>query len=343
MEHVRATGPRTVVRRARRLDSLGRLSDTAEPMASRTRPSRIASICLFALALPGCSDDGRETSGFGPPISTTTPNTTMGSTTTPDGGTTDDPTGATSDEPTTAGSTGDVGPACGDGELDALEECDDGPDNGDDKACTAACKTAVCGDGLVQAGVEGCDDGNAADGDGCSAACVPETCGDGVVDDGEACDDGNDVDDDACSNECIAAACGDGKVQMGEACDDGNAEDTDACLATCQAAKCGDGVVQAGVEACDDGNKSNASLAKHRETTAPSLPGPFRCLAGVLRSPPEPDRARLAVATTCEGAFWQRDGNRFCAFDAEALPSVANPPLRVRRARVTSRCLREDA
>lgn len=60
---------------------------------------------------------------------------------------------------------------------------------------------------------------------------------------------------------------------------------------TTSGAVCGDGV-QDGNEACDDGNKSNATLAKHPESTAPSLPGPIRCLAGVSRSPPEPDRAR---------------------------------------------------
>ena len=76
--------------------------------------------------------------------------------------------------------------------------------------------------------------------------------------------------------------CGDGMVDDGEECDDGNDVETDECLGTCVAAKCGDGVPQDGVEECDDGNKSNASLAKHPRSTAPSLPGPFRCLAGFL-------------------------------------------------------------
>jgi hypothetical protein len=39
-----------------------------------------------------------------------------------------------------------------------------------------------------------------------------------------------------------------------EACDDGNRSDADACLNTCKPAVCGDGVLQEGVEACDDGN-----------------------------------------------------------------------------------------
>jgi len=46
-----------------------------------------------------------------------------------------------------------------------------------------------CGDGLIQAGEE-CDDGNTVSGDGCSPSCTIERafCGDGVVDAGEACD-----------------------------------------------------------------------------------------------------------------------------------------------------------
>ncbi len=58
---------------------------------------------------------------------------------------------------------------CGNGALDANEECDDG-NNADGDGCSANCKT-ICGDGKV-AGKEECDDGNNKDGDGCSAACL---------------------------------------------------------------------------------------------------------------------------------------------------------------------------
>jgi cysteine-rich repeat protein len=72
-------------------------------------------------------------------------------------------------------------PYCGDGNLDAGEECDDGNNvNGD--GCSATCcnennppppPPPVCGDGHLDAG-EQCDDGNTANGDGCDAHCVCE-------------------------------------------------------------------------------------------------------------------------------------------------------------------------
>ena len=62
--------------------------------------------------------------------------------------------------------------ACGNGQLDADEQCDDGNTLNDD-ACTAACVAARCGDGVTRTdltaedeGYEGCDDGNDADGPG---------------------------------------------------------------------------------------------------------------------------------------------------------------------------------
>lgn len=64
--------------------------------------------------------------------------------------------------------------ACGNGVLEAPEECDDGNVvNGD--GCNAQCKVEVpvCGDGNVDPGEE-CDDGNSDNGDGCSASCEVE-------------------------------------------------------------------------------------------------------------------------------------------------------------------------
>ncbi|MBK9758038.1 MAG: DUF4215 domain-containing protein [Nannocystis sp.] len=190
---------------------------------------------------------------------TDTPTTDTPTTVDPSASTTDVTTvGSTTAEMT--GSTG-VGPICGDANIDPGEQCDDGPSNADDAACTAACQTAVCGDSLVLAGVEGCDDGNVDDGDGCSADCQMESCGDGKVQGLEECDDGNAADDDACLSTCKNAVCGDSAVFAGmEECDDGNLVDTDACLGTCKIAKCGDMVVQEMVDECDDGNMSNADM-----------------------------------------------------------------------------------
>ena len=66
----------------------------------------------------------------------------------------------------------------------------------------------VCGDGNVDADEE-CDDGNTEDGDGCSSACeIEPRCGDGSIDPGEECDDRNSRNGDGCSSECkIEAFC----------------------------------------------------------------------------------------------------------------------------------------
>ena len=72
-----------------------------------------------------------------------------------------------------------------------------------------------CGDGVLDASEE-CDDANAASGDGCRPDCTIERCGDGILDPQEGCDDGNTVDGDCCSAGCEALA-------EGAACDDGDA------------------------------------------------------------------------------------------------------------------------
>jgi len=227
---------------------------------------------IVGAALAACGGDDGDATGFGSNNPSAMSATAM--TTTADTGTTAstsattdaDPTGPT---PTTTADATTAGPVCGDAVVDADEECDAGPDNADDGACTTACKLAVCGDALVHAGVETCDDGNVAPGDGCGADCVPESCGDAKVDPGEDCDDGNRDDADACRNTCQNATCGDGVVfAEAETCDDGNADDTDACLSTCAEATCGDGAVWAGMEACDDGNADDSDMC----TTTCALP-----------------------------------------------------------------------
>jgi cysteine-rich repeat protein len=215
-----------------------------------------------------------------------------GDSTPADDGSTDSDTGADTDADADADGDADDGggPECGNGVVEAGENCDDG-NTVDTDACLSTCVAASCGDGFVQAGVEDCDNG--ADNsdtapDACRTSCENPACGDGVVDAGESCDDGNTVDTDACRNDCSVPTCGDGRLDAGEecdsgtansdttpdacrttcvnascgdavadtgeACDDGNANETDTCLSTCVAASCGDGFVHAGVEACDDGN-----------------------------------------------------------------------------------------
>ncbi|MEM6295529.1 MAG: DUF4215 domain-containing protein, partial [Myxococcota bacterium] len=62
---------------------------------------------------------------------------------------------------------------CGDGVLDAGEDCDLGIGNEVGSRCTTMCAEPQCGDGLRSPG-ESCDDGNPLGGDGCSADCRAE-------------------------------------------------------------------------------------------------------------------------------------------------------------------------
>lgn len=192
------------------------------------------------------------------------------------GGTTATSTGAggsssttTSDATTTSstgagGSGGDGGAGgsapCGNGTLDAEEDCDDG-NTVEGDGCNGACRVetgytcngepsdcvTICGDGVL-AGAETCDDGNADAGDGCDDTCAEEsgftcdgapsvcvtTCGDGIVAGAELCDDGGAAAGDGCDDLCL--------VEAGFVCD----EMPSVCVTTC-----GDGIV-AGAESCDD-------------------------------------------------------------------------------------------
>jgi cysteine-rich repeat protein len=140
---------------------------------------------------------------------------------------------------------------CGDGVVEGDEECDDGNESNND-ACMN-CVVAVCGDGIIQDGVEECDTGpNIGDDQACTSECLANVCGDGHHGPGEGCDDGNDIDGDECTNECKTPDCGDGVLDPVEDCDDGNDDDADACLSTCVDASCGDGHVFAEEEECDD-------------------------------------------------------------------------------------------
>ena len=148
--------------------------------------------------------------------------------------------------------------------------------------CTGMmCQAPACGDGQQQAG-EGCDDGNMSNADDCpddvanGGNCQPATCGDGFVDmQGpvtEACDGngmGTPGETATCDTDCTLVVCGDGtqNTTAGEGCDDGDQDNTDDCPddgangGTCQPATCGDGFVDAQgptTEACD-GNGMGAA------------------------------------------------------------------------------------
>ncbi len=125
--------------------------------------------------------------------------------------------------------------ACGDGTVDAGEECDDG-NTADNDGCSATCVIEACGDGVLQTDEE-CDDSNTVNGDGCDSTCQNEagftpTCGDGILQTNEECDDGNKTNGDGCDANCNFE-CGNGTREGNEQCDDGNVVDGDGCSATC--------------------------------------------------------------------------------------------------------------
>lgn len=65
--------------------------------------------------------------------------------------------------------------SCGDGILDAGEQCDDGPENSTspDARCRPDCGQSRCGDGILDT-TEICDDGNRRNEDGCDRYCRVE-------------------------------------------------------------------------------------------------------------------------------------------------------------------------
>ena len=219
---------------------------------------------LSALLFIGCTGDDGTTVGSSATESesdsesttntTQTTQTTQTSNTTP--GTTTDPSGTGSESDSTTTDPTDTDPTdtdptdtdpteggvCGDGTLDAGEECDDGDLNGTEESmCDENCgiiQQGECGDGNQDVGEE-CDDGNNDDGDGCSATCTTEAmnvCGDGAIGDAEECDDGNDVPADGCENDCTISPpgeCGNGEQEWDELCDDGNDVNGDGCEDDC--------------------------------------------------------------------------------------------------------------
>ena len=138
-----------------------------------------------------------------------------------------------------------LGPRCGDGivQSDYGETCDDGTMNGmPGDPCSANCHMiGGCGDGVVEA-PEQCDDGMNLGGYGkCAPGCVyGPRCGDGIVEKPyEECDDGMNLGGyGQCAPGCVLGPhCGDGIVQPGyEECDDGakNGTPGDMCSSACK-------------------------------------------------------------------------------------------------------------
>jgi len=131
---------------------------------------------------------------------------------------------------------------CGNGAVDAGEQCDDGQDSA---TCDSDCTAAVCGDGTLNttAGEECDDSGVSAT---CSASCTltgGSVCGDGAATGSEECD-GADLSGETCSSlgldggtlSCDGTCgfdtggcffCGNGTIDPGEQCDASDLGGTD--------------------------------------------------------------------------------------------------------------------
>lgn len=83
--------------------------------------------------------------------------------------------GRTSSAPSTI-EIADLPVFCGNGAVEAGEECDEAEQNSDmpNALCRTDCRFARCGDGIPDTPLEICDDGNLFNGDGCSATCQLE-------------------------------------------------------------------------------------------------------------------------------------------------------------------------
>jgi len=100
---------------------------------------------------------------------------------------------------------------CGDGTVEANEECDP-PELGE---CDGQCKKIECGNGRMDEG-EDCDPPAA---ESCDASCQRIECGNGRVETGEDCDPPVFS---LCNDECKETVCGDGRLDPGEACEPSN-------------------------------------------------------------------------------------------------------------------------
>jgi len=156
--------------------------------------------------------------------------------------------------------------ACGNGQTDPGETCDDGnTSNGD--ACPADCTLPICGDGILEGVTGGVTETCDPPGANCPADCTLPVCGDNTVEAPETCDPpgvGN------CSANCRLPICGNGVVEAGEQCEPPN---TATCSATCQnqvaAPVCGNNIVQP-PETCDPPFSANECGGNCGAITSPA-------------------------------------------------------------------------
>jgi len=201
---------------------------------------------------------------------------------------------------------------CGDGVIEAGEQCDPPLRGPDGLQCGSNCQLLTCGNGVIDPG-EQCDPPKSSGtAPLCSQTCQIPICGNGVVDPGEACDPPNGI---VCDSNCqsIPIVCGDGIVQPGESCDFPNP----AICSQCQITGCGGCYFQAigGDSACQ-------SVTGTARVTCQNL---LSCLAeGIGRcylQPPGTGACFCGAPTCSAGANGQ------CAFQFEAVAGTTDPAV----------------
>ena len=147
------------------------------------------------------------------------------------------------------------GDAAGTDACDNITEINADTLPGDASSTPANCGTAtVCGNGTVEAG-EDCDDGNTADGDCCSSTCQFEAAG-SACPDGVFCNGGETCDGAGSCQAGTPVDCSDGVGCTEDVCD----EAADACVSTPNDANCpDDGLFCNGNEFCDAVNDCSST------------------------------------------------------------------------------------
>ncbi len=231
---------------------------------------------------------------------------------------------------------------CGDGVIDADEECDLGTqgNTGAYGTCSVACKRAPhCGDG-IQNGSEECDDGNPTGTDLCSNACAAcvnregfRECGGACLADAECCPGVPCGQPDSCTGsiltpqsvcsteaKCPAATpipcdsfltCADANACRTRCTADDQCTTGRRCVGgTCVTPSCGNGAIEG--EDCDDGNKNDLDLCSNACVPCSKRNGykacgvtclaAASCCPGEACAPQSCSGATFTPAQTCNGS-----------------------------------------
>jgi len=201
--------------------------------------------------------------------------------------------------------------ACGDGILDAGEECDPPACRGGDPWCSYDCtiEGVVCGNGILELGEE-CDPPASQGGEAtCNDDCATSVCGDGELGAGEDCDppasQGGTV---TCNDDCSTSVCGDGVLGAGEECDPpaslgGDPSCDDNCFEDGSGpgeGVCGDSVIDSGEE-CDP-PASQGGDADCSDDCSIAVCGDFQIGAGEECDPPASQGGDANCTDTCQAA-----------------------------------------